>query len=397
MRFSFVVSNRAGTPLGELREATGRRLRFPLNRIPTFTFTVGAENPMSRVLLDTDKTLIKGYEHLADGRRRLRFLGPVVTADKSRTDQGGTITFSAAGAAWRWGHRLFGKRPEGMTLGTALAPLDRGEMAWSLIDACNVGNGSTIFADVNDTGIRRGTIVPSSAAYIGPWSYKVLGEAITELGAPLDGYDWEVEPVEPTPDGVGLQIGRFNAAPAIGSMRLDVGWEFGDGKRNVASWTDKRDSGGLCNWGVNLPSATDDPTQIPVTSSDAPSIADRGLHEAVIAGDLVVSELRSKLVQEHVRVRRLPRRTIEFAPIAEDAPAGGESRRVPRLFDDFIVGDIMPFRATEQFPVVDPDSGVVVGHESVKTVDALFRCFVADVAIDEGGNSTPSLTLVEEG
>lgn len=393
MRWEFTVANRAGEPLGELRQATGRSLRFPLNRTPTFAFTVRTDNPLIEVLRRADTTLIKGYQVLDDGSRWLRYLGPVTNYQKSVPTN--TVSFTSAGVGWRLQRRYFGFSAAGMSHGSPTNPIDRGELAWFLIASCNVG-GTLALSGANDTGVRLGTVIPSSKTWIGPWAYKNLAEAITELSAPLDGFDWEIEPTEPTADREGLMVGRFNAAPMLGTMNPNAVWEYGDGLRNVASWTETVDANALCNLGISVPSVGDAGGALAqIAVSDTVSIAERGLHEALITSDLPVQNLRQKLVEEHVRIRSTPRRTITFEPIAEDDPPAGEPRRVPRLFDDYRLGDIMPFRATEAMPVIG-DDGSVVGHTPVKTLDGLFRAFVVQLDIDDAGGAKPSLTLVEE-
>jgi hypothetical protein len=83
-----------GNQLGELRNATARSLRFPLNRTPTFNFTIKADNPFASLLVDLDKVLVKAYDD-STGSKVLRFYGPCVGRDKTRNAQEGTIPISA--------------------------------------------------------------------------------------------------------------------------------------------------------------------------------------------------------------------------------------------------------------------------------------------------------------
>ena len=396
MGWQFVVTDRQGNALGELQNASGRSLRFALNRLKTFAFTVTVDNPMSQHLVQGDQTLVKAYED-STGSRTLRLNGPVVTFEKARSAQAGTLAVTVADAGWRLGHRLIGKHPAGATFGTPVALIDRGEIAGQILDAVNNGNTTTAHADSGDTGVRRGTITASSQTFAGPWRYKPANEAISELSAPLDGYDWEIAPTEPTPDAIGLQIGALNIAAAFGSVKPDAVWEFGTGRHNVAEFRDVGDSGSLANRAHNLPPGfPDNATQQVVTASDQPSIDARGLHETVVAGDLQVDALRQNLVDEHVRIRRFPRRVITFTPISENPDASPGERRVPRLWSDYGIGDVVPFRAVERFEVRAAD-GAITDYQQVKTVDALFRVYAVEVQLDNNGVVTPTLTLVEEG
>jgi hypothetical protein len=400
--WTFVLTDRAGNPLGELRDATARSIRFPLNKTPTFSFTVQTDNPFSSLFLTDDKVLVKAYDDSA-GVKTLRFFGPVVGHDKARNSSGGSISVTAAGAQWRLGTggqsgRYIGKSNTGATFGTtALATLDRGEIMGRIIDALNTGESTNIFTTAGDTGIRRGTITASAATYISDWRYKLASEALADLSGTLDGPDWQVRPTEPTTDGTGLQIGLLDVAPAFGSLQQNVAFAFGTAPYNVAEWHDVGDSSSLANFAINLPSGfPDNATSAPVTSSDATAIADRGLYETVVSADLQTDTLRTTLVQEHVRVRKTPKRVIAFTPVAESSTAPIEERRVPRLFSDYIVGDVVVFRAVERFSVTDT-AGTVIGQQEVPTVDLLMRVFVAQVDLDDAGVATTSLALQVDG
>jgi hypothetical protein len=395
--WSFVLTDRQGNQLGELRNASNRSLRFPLNRTPTVSFQIDATHPSAPWFLDVDKVLLKAYDD-STGSRVLRFYGPVVGYEKTRNAQGGTMTVTAAGVQWRLDHRLIGGSATGATFGTtSLALLDRGEIMGRTIDALNVSEQINIFTGAGDTGIRRGTITASSSTYVGPWRFKGAGEAFAELSGTLDGPDWEVAPVEPVTDAAGVKTGVLNVAAAIGSVQPNVAFEFGAGQYNVAEWKDIGDANTLANVAHNLPPGyPDNATQVVVTNTDAFSIGDRGLYETVVAADLVTDDLRTKLVQEHVRIRKVPRRIVQFTPIAEDSAVALSTRRVPRLFADYIVGDTIRFRAVERFPVYDT-AGTVVTTAAVPTVDLLMRVFAAEISLDDNGVASTSLTLQQDG
>lgn len=426
MAWSFVLTDRAGNALGELRDATGRSLRFPLNRTPTFNFTVQTDNPFAGLFLTDDKVLVKAYDD-STGSKVLRFFGPAVGHDKTRGSQSGSIAVTAAGAQWRLDRRLIGKSNTGATFGTtALSLVDRGEIMGRIIDYLNVGDtgGALVFTTAGDTGIRRGTITGSSTTYISDWRYKVAGEAMSDLSGTLDGPDWMVRPVEPVADGLGVQIGALDVAPSFGALNPNVGWVFGAPPFNVAEWHDVGDSTSLANFAISLPSGfPDNATAAPIVDSNAAAIADRGLYEAVVASDLQTDLFRTTLVQEHVRVRKEPKRVIAFTPVAESPDVAIEDRRVPRPFADYIVGDVVRFRAVETFStdaalilqaasggllpsgtllpsgallpggVLDSYTANIVEYLQIPTVDLLMRVFVAQVDLDDAGVATTSLAL----
>lgn len=396
MAWTFLARNRAGQPLGELRNVHDRNVRVPFLQQPTMTGRVDTNHPLAQNILNGDLTLVSGYDLSIQVAPLIQ--GPVVGYQKTRNASGGQITFTVAAAGWYLSHREIGQSTTGATFGTtSLAMLDRGEIVGRIIDACNSGEASQIWTQAGNTTIRRGTITASSNTFVSGWTYKNAWEAITDLSGTLDGPDFRIRYVEPFTDSVGLVLGLMDVAPALGQLQPNAVFAFGTSPSNVSEWSDVGDSSMLANWAVNLPSGwPDNATDQPVTSSDTASIAARGLHEATVPADLVTADLRNRLVQENVRVRKVPRRVISFTPSAEDQAKSIDQRRGQRLFVDFNVGDVIPFRAVEQFDITGTD-GTVIGQNEVQTADLLMRVYAAELDIDDQGVATPTLTLVSDG
>jgi hypothetical protein len=421
--WQFIARNRAGAALGELRNVHDRNVRFPFLQQPTMTGRVDANHLLAQRILDGDLTIVSGYDLSVQATPL--FQGPVTAYQKTRNASGGQIQFTAASAGWYLSHRVIGQSNAGATFGTtASSMVDRGELIGRIIDACNSGDATNIFAQAGNTTIRRGTITASSSTFVAGWTYKNAWEAITDLSGTLDGPDIRIRYVEPFTDATGLVLGLMDVAPAIGQVQPNAVFAFGTPPNNVDEWSDVGDSNTLANWAINLPSGfPDNATDQPVTWSDQPSIDARGLHETVVAADLVTSDLRLKLVQEHVRVRKTPRRIISFTPVAEDQAAALSERRGQRLFVDYNVGDVVPFRAVERYDVevalqIQAASGGVlpsgttlpsgsllpggtltaqtaniIEYVEIPTADLLMRVFAAELVIDDNGVATPSLTL----
>lgn len=414
MAWTFVVCDTAGAVVGELGRAGGgqplgglgqgaggisnRSLVFNLNRIPTFGFTARADHPMARYLGpdQVGRTLVKGYDD-STGVKVLRYLGPLIASQKVRNSAGGTLAVTTAGVAWRLGGRLIGKSVAGATFGTTpTSLLDRGEIQARMVEALNSGDATNIYTDAGDTGIRRGTITPSTATYVN-WQYTFADKAFTDLTAPLDGPDWEVAPVEPVLDAYGLQLGALNALPVIGVTEPNVLFEYGTGKLNVGEWSDMGDLSALANLIHHLPPGWPQQTTGNVlTVTDAASQAAYTLREALItdAPDLAVDQLRQLLLQENLAIRKVPRRVISFTPITE--LAGTTQRRVPRLFVDYGIGDVVIFHAREPFPVLD-SRGTVIGTTVQTTANLSVRVYKVTLNIDDQGNATPTVVLVDDG
>lgn len=384
MLWEGVVTDRTGAPLGELREASGRGFKKSLNRGRATRWTVQVDNPLARWHQD-DTVLVKWYQDNV-----LRFVGGLVTSEKNRDGAGGTIAVTAGDAfATILPWRLLGKSNAGQTYATAVSPQDKGALAAMMITEANASG---------DTGIRMGTVQPSSNGFAGPYWYQPADAAITDLSAGLGGFDWDLVPVEPVADAGGIQTGRLDIYSAVGTVRDDVAFEFGTGKRNVASFRDLANFAGRLNRGYSLPPGfPDNATQLVLTQADAASIAQRGVFEGTVAGDLQVDALRQALLDQNIAVRKLPQRVITFVPITEDAAGTPiDQRRVPRALLDYDVGDVVHFRAKERFKRYDPTTGAVIDMVAITTVDALFRVFAIDVAIGDNGDVTVTVTLVQE-
>lgn len=365
--WTFVLSSLGGVAEGELSNASERKVELALNRTPTASFRVRLDHPRASELLIA-QGLIKAYERNSQSQKNsagtLRFCGPITSAQEVGDDSGrGTLNVTAAGAFWRLQKRLVGKSSQGYSKGTAAAQLDLGAIAQDLIAMANADG---------DTGIRIGTITASSPGYVGPWYYKPIAEAITELSATSAGYDFEVAPVEPTSDASGVQIGTFNAAPIVGADRTQSAFfEYGGGKRNVKGYSRQVSLDGLMNAGYNLPSGFPAAGGAVVSATDPTSIGNFGLFEDVVPGDLTVDFMRQLLVNEHLRIRKNPRQQITFEP----------SLNGPEYGIDYAVGDLVQARAWAA---------------SSFRFDVACRVYGASFSIDDEGLSVPSLTLIPE-
>jgi hypothetical protein len=396
-RWRTVLTDHDGTAFGELTQATDRRLKFGINRIPTVTFTARVEDPLAPYLIRDDLTLVKAYLCLPGAAPALKFCGPITNHDKARSTGGGSIAVVAAGPAWRLGMRLIGKSDSGCTL-TPFADHGQADLARTIIDAVNNGDttgrwgAGIIWASPGDTGIRVGDVTFAGTAHpVGPWYYKPALQAITEMAGVLDGFEWRVNPTEPTVDGTGVQIGQAEFADAFGATRPDAVFEFGAGRANIAEYHELGDANTLCNDAINLPSGfPGSATQPVIWANNAPSIAARGRYESVITADITVDAFRQALVDEHVALRGAPRVTYTVTPV----PDLGDGT-VPRYGIDYDVGDVLPFRATETFPVLGVATDAITGYSQVRTIDALFRLYQAELALDDRGVATPTLTIIE--
>lgn len=379
MAWSAVASDSKGSSIGELQQASARKVRFPLDGSRTFSFTVRRDNPLINALRQCDLTLMHVYDD-APGVPTLRFIGPVIGYQKQSQDGGGSLAVNCADVGWRVGHRIIeaSKSKQGVSYpanASSGGTMDRGLMCASIVNGLNAAD-YTGLPGSGDTGLRIGTVTPSSSTGVGPVYFKNALQQISDLSATLDGFDWQMLPVEPTQDATGLQIGTFNCGPTLGTQRPNTVFEYGDGKLNVASFTETGDAAGLLNRAYNLPPGfPDNALQDVLTQGDAAAISSRGnVYEDVVQGDYVVDDMRNRLLQEHIAIRKVPRTVITFQPARDLAPGV-----VPVYGVDYAEGDVVQFRAVE---------------EGVETVNGLFRVYVVEMSIDEEGNATPAVTLL---
>lgn len=377
-----------GASLGELRNVRNRRLSFALNRGPTVGGEIDPRNPLAAYVRLDDKTVVRAYE---DSISKLvpQFVGPVVSHSKIYQGDERSLGFVAAGPQWRLGKRLIGKSQQGYSDGTALAPKDRATLIYNVLAAVNADR---------DTGVRQGASSASSSTYLSVQQFKHALAAIQDLAATLDGPDWEVAPVEPYTDASGLVLGLLNVQPAIGQRRADVVFEFGTGRRNVEAWSELGDADALCNSAWSLPSGfPQNSSEAPINQQNAGSIADRGLYEDVISGDVQTAALRSLLAGAHAQVRGVPKLAYTVQPVKDLDPyaAPVDKRRVPRFLVDYAIGDTVRFRAVERVETRD-SAGKVTGYQEVKSVDGWVRVFKVDLALDDQGAATATLTLMED-
>lgn len=364
----FILTTLAGTELIEVWQARGRTIALPLNGLPTVSMSIDIANPavdtiLAATALERINLLLKAYR---DGT--LVFCGPLTSAEETAAGQEGTLAFGAAGPLWRLQYRMVGKSTAGYGDGTALAPKDLGTIAKNMIDVVNAEG---------DTGIRPGAIGASSNSYVGPWHFKKVAEAIAEIGpGALGGFDFDIAPSEPAADAGGVKIGTFNTYGSLGSSQPNAVFEYGTGRRNVESYRRPIDPTQQMNRGYALPPGFPDAIEAPnaiQTSSDAAAIAARGLFEDTVGNaDIGPNDLRAKLAAEHVRIRKQPRETIFFTPVAGAQPA---------ITPD-LVGDTCEARAVRDGRV---------------RFDAFFRIYGITYTLDDHGTETAELALINEG
>jgi hypothetical protein len=378
--WDFIIGDRFGNPLAELTNATAREVYLPLSRIATGNFTVQTNNPNVNLLRSMDQVTIKTYR---DGI--LMTNGPCVPSyNKSVSATSRTVQFNFASAGWRLARRIIpsSKSVAGVTYPADLATnpndtTDIGAMAVAMINDCNtevLPAGVTVMA--SDTGVRIGVVGVMGNTSVGPWNYKNALQGISDVSALLNGFDWLIEPTEALQDELGVQFGLFNAQLALGQIRPNVWFEYGDGKANVSAFTEVGDVSAVGNRFYSLPSGfPGSPATDVITDLNVSAINNSGvIYEDTLSNDLTTVAAQQQLVDENLLIRAFPRIVITFQPTVDQTPGV-----IPQYGTDFFLGDAVGFRAVEY------------GNE---TVNGYFRLYACKFDIDDQGNEIMTPTLL---
>lgn len=392
----------SGAFISDLPGVGGKTFATPISSIATGGITVRGDRDEADAIEAGDETLLEVW-HVDDdtGTKTLQGNLHQVAVDEVGSASGGiSLSASYADPAWFLQRRITRFTLDAAmmplapySMGTALAPVDRGAIIADLVNT---------EAAASPAWIRMGTVTASSKTYVDGWWGKPILEAIAELSATLDGPDWRVRPIEFQPITQGGNddravilgtnsgpyppvnrgfIGELDVSPSIGTLNKEAEFGFGPGTMaNVTSY--KRGvtlDGSLSSiWGTPA-GFPDNATSPLIPVNDAAAMARWGQMIAVQSTDLTVDQLRRELLLQQIAVRKTVRQTITFEP-------GSDRLNVPQLGVDYDVGDIVPLRIA-----IERDGDIV------RRVDGLFRIYQAQVTVDELGTATTALTVTPGG
>lgn len=380
--WTFVYASPSFEPQGEILNMQERKVVLPLSKLDTCSFKVLGGNRFADDLLSC-AGYIKAYRN-----GTLQFYGPIITAEEVGEGGKSTISVNAMSQGWVLGKHF----PAKSVVTTAL---DRAVRFTDLLAAEDSKVIDNPYDGAPLGGVHAYTnidVFAASAASTAIYSVaeahsKSLATILGELSAGAGGFDWRLLPkenrvngqtvwdVEPSigPDGHGYNgqsyINSFYAAPTIGQLKEDVFFEYGDGKNNVVSYRRVNTREGQANVVYHRATGV---TPEEVTGYDYDAIMEWGWLEDLAEADIQDATLRQTLVNDHVDIRKAPRRRIDFVPIGSF-----NSARVPQFGTDFDVGDIVRARAVGRF-------------------DSLFRVWGTTFDIDANGTEKMTLALAEE-
>lgn len=313
-----MLGDSTGAALAELTTALGRAITFKRNHYAEAVATIAHEDEAASLLWNA--LLNTGVPTLTCWRRYR-------TAGTLPIFRGYLAPF-AENAEEAARLNLVFRSPFGRLLGDGP---DRGRftgpsVSYAATDAGTIASGllATTNAD-SPTGLVAGTVAPT-VTRTRAYQFANVGQAIVGLSNVLDGFDFEEEFVDD-----GANLAQFNVHASLGSIQAGARFEYGpDTLNNVrsVSRTTQPPINVVTVIGAN---------GLYVTVTDAASIARYGKWPLqVSASD--VTELATLTAKAQALLRPSPVRTVEFAP-----EFGLPSCPVP--FDDFNVGDTVPFYA----------------------------------------------------
>jgi hypothetical protein len=304
--WSFLLADGFGNGVAELATGAGRSLTFTRNAYPECTVTISHDDDAATAFFDALRNGIPTLRAYRDGV--LRFHGELAPFTETLEEAAQlTLLFRGPFA------RLIGYgQSRGGFLSHIFTATDAGQIAKTLIDLTDPSGVATT-GTIEATKLRDRT-----------YQYANVGEAVTDLTKILDGFDFEVLPIEITAG----KIGEFVVYARQGSDKSStVKFQYGPGTlANVHSVT--RQTEPPINYARVLGA-----NGLIAVKTDAASIAKYGqwtVQESV--SDVVEQATINDRAQALLRPD--PVKVVAFSPDPTLAPAP---------WDDYWLGDTVGF------------------------------------------------------
>ena len=354
--WDFVVCDGSGNTLDNLIHHQGTSLTFTRNGVPECQLSLSHDDPECATILTAmaqgaggGMPTLKGYRLEADGVKRLRFNGYLATISEESGTEASTATFTFRGPFGRY--MSTGSGASTVLLSAAVyTATDAGQIAKSLLDYWNTNalalNGFTI--PVATTGTIEPTVNRDR-------TYPILtdiGQAVVDLTAVLDGFDFEVAPVDQ-----GGTLGVFNVYAKQGQDKLAAKFEYGPA--TLANCSAMHRQTQSPQNGIEV---RGNPTTMWADAIDIASAHKYGYYVNVTtATDVSVQATLAE--KANALLRSNPVKTIDFTP---------DPRLAPSPWDDYWIGDRVQFyanrgalvegplsvRVNQINIVIDPDTGL---------------------------------------
>lgn len=165
MSYHFILKELDGDNIGGILNGNDRKCTLGLNGNETATVKLRLDNPLANEVTSRNgDVLLCVFDDST-----IKLTADLVTAEETGDESGHYLVCTFAGPLWRLTKRLTGKST------IPLSPSgSRSSIAWGLITGANLES---------DTGIRQGTLGTTVSTQTGPWQYKPIQEALSELAA----------------------------------------------------------------------------------------------------------------------------------------------------------------------------------------------------------------------
>jgi hypothetical protein len=362
------------TQYGELVDATERLFSFSLNRPEQITFQLPMDAPHAFDIMNHP-----------DGTILLTYKGTVVMVTEIQTlelvgeGEVHSIAVNCVSSMWvRFAKALIGdtragrKGPTSATdQGTWLSGNTTGYVLYDY-------NAKTFGGVSAHTWILPGNVTASGNISGGVWRYKPLIELVQELSATTSGFDFWQNYTDPRSGSAGTaSAGTFDIAPVKGTTKSNVVFEYGTAQPNAQRYSFLTDTANMLTRIVSLPPDYPDGVGADIVAlNDTTRAAAVGYRQEILDSDLSAKDLRQALAQDHLDIRKNPRKLFTIDPYIQIGDG-----RVPEALVDYTTGDIVRGR------VVDHDTTLIDGN---------VRVYGIQIGLDDAGAQTDTLTVVAE-
>lgn len=367
----YVLTDLQGTVKGEITNPQERACALPLNRLDTASCRVPLHHPMGVAMADSGEKMLKVYRNHGAGYGDPLMVGTVMTSEESADFLTQTVGINAVGPLWRLSKRLLGTTKAGQAFGSEAQPMEIVTIGKSILQSCNgsiPGQVTGEWTGISDGGVWTPTS-PANNTWIGPLYLANAAETLGNLTATVNGFDFKMRYIEPTPSGQTFPtIAYMDAAPILGVQRPGAIFEYGGDAPNLTGYNRRVTRDNIMTRGyTTAPSNESDPR---VKQNDTER-ALRGLYEDTIPdGGVENNDVRDQLIDEHLLYRAKPQEIINVTVAMNARPTFGA---------DYVVGDFVRCRAVVR--------GIV-------RFDAMYRIWGVTFSVDTNGNEKIELELV---
>lgn len=291
------------SPIDELIAASNRQLTLTLNKAGSFSFDLPLEDEICGCLEEITTCILVKKKNI-DGQQEIVWSGPIWTIEESTPNK---IQVTAVGWLQTLEKRFIKEDIQ-------FTDLDAGEIAFQILNSSNIEaetQGGRVF-------ITSGTAIPTINRTRAYKAYESVLSIIDGLSTIENGYDFIVDPIT-----------RELNIYAQFSNETTAYFEYGVNVQNVSRSSDaSKIVNHFVAFGANNQSA--------IARDDESALRYGDMEETQSLSDVVDPLILAAFANAEIAIRSQPLKIYTFTPLKID-----ENSNVPRLFDDFTIGDIV--------------------------------------------------------